>query len=267
MAKFIDEREDELVLQEDESEGSLEQDETSEEVEQPTEEPEQENDIPEKYQGKEFKDIVRMHQEAEKLLGRQSSEVGELRKVVDDFISAQLVKEQAHTSTTTEEVDFFEDPQKAVDAAIANHPKIKEAETVSQQLKRSEALAKLKSEHPDFEVIVQDQGFLDWVGKSKFRVDLLKRADQQFDFDSADELLTSWKERQSIVTEAQANETKERKKKVKQAATGDTKGSSEAPSRKIYRRADIIKLMQTDPDRYQMLASEIRQAYAEGRVR
>ena len=30
-----------------------------------------------------------MHQEAEKLLGRQSSEVGELRKVVDDYISTQ----------------------------------------------------------------------------------------------------------------------------------------------------------------------------------
>ena len=30
-----------------------------------------------------------MHQEAEKLLGRQSSEVGELRKVVDDYIANQ----------------------------------------------------------------------------------------------------------------------------------------------------------------------------------
>ena len=54
---------------------------------------------------------------------------------------------------------------------------------------------------------------------------------------------------------------------MKAASTGNTKGSSEAPSRKIYRRADIIKLMQTDPDRYQQLAPEIRQAYSEGRVR
>jgi hypothetical protein len=36
-----------------------------------------EEEIPEKYQGKSVTDIVRMHQEAEKLLGRQSSEVGE----------------------------------------------------------------------------------------------------------------------------------------------------------------------------------------------
>ena len=54
-------------------------------VEQPQEEP----TVPEKYQGKSLEQVVQMHQEAEKLLGRQSSEVGELRKVVDDYISSQ----------------------------------------------------------------------------------------------------------------------------------------------------------------------------------
>ena len=34
-----------------------------------------------------------MHQQAEKLIGKQGSEVGELRKVVDDFISTQTSKE------------------------------------------------------------------------------------------------------------------------------------------------------------------------------
>jgi len=271
MAKIIDQRNDEeLELDENEEVQDFEEpsEEIQEETVQATESNEEEN-IPDKYQGKDLKDIVRMHQEAEKLLGRQSSEVGELRKIVDDFVKAQLAKEQAHASTTTwdEEIDFFDDPQKAVERAIANHPKIKEAETVSQQLKRSEALARLKAEHPDFEKIVQDQSFLDWVTKSKIRTDLLKRADQNFDFDSADELLTTWKERQSIVSEAKQNEESSRKRQMKAASTGNTKGSAEAPSRKIYRRADIIKLMQTDPDRYQQLAPEIREAYAEGRVR
>lgn len=266
MAKFIDEREEELNLQEEETEGTFEPEEESEEQPPPPSESTS-DDIPDKYQGKDIKEVVRMHQEAEKLLGRQSSEVGELRKVVDDFISAQLVKEQAHVSTTEEPVDFFEDPQKAVEATIANHPKIKEAEAMSQQLKRSEALARLKAEHPDFQVIVQDQGFIDWVEKSKFRVDLLTKADKHFDFEAADELLSNWKERQSVVNEAQKNEKEDRKRTVKKASTGNTQGSAEAPSRKIYRRADIIKLMQTDPDRYQQLAPEIRAAYAEGRVR
>ncbi len=55
-------------------------------IEQP---PEPELTLPEKYQGKSLEEVVQMHQEAEKLLGRQSSEVGELRKVVDDYIASQ----------------------------------------------------------------------------------------------------------------------------------------------------------------------------------
>ena len=36
---------------------------------------------------------------------------------------------------------------------------------------------------------------------------------------------------------------------------------------KVYRRADIIKLMKTDPERYNALSDEILKAYAEGRVK
>ena len=265
MAKFIDQRSDE----DEEDYASLENQDEANNVEAQAEPSNEEaEEIPEKYRGKELKDIVRMHQEAEKLLGRQSQEVGELRRTFDEYIKTQLSQQQnAHTSTATEDVDFFEDPQKAVEYAISNHPKIKEAETVSQQLKRSEAMARLKSEHPDFEAIIANEQFGEWVAKSKFRMELLHRADKQFDFDSADELLSSWKERQNVVTETKKLEEKSRKDSVKKASTGNTRGSAEAPSRKVYRRADIIKLMQTDPERYIQLAPEIRQAYAEGRVK
>ena len=84
MATLIDERQDEVEINEEE-----------EVVSQVTEEPQveetpQEDDIPDKYKGKSTAEIVRMHQEAEKLLGRQSSEVGELRSVVDSYIQTQL---------------------------------------------------------------------------------------------------------------------------------------------------------------------------------
>ena len=49
------------------------------------------DELPEKYQGKSQAEIVRMHQEAEKLIGKQSGEVGELRRVVDDFILQRLL--------------------------------------------------------------------------------------------------------------------------------------------------------------------------------
>jgi hypothetical protein len=36
---------------------------------------------------------------------------------------------------------------------------------------------------------------------------------------------------------------------------------------KIYRRVDVMRLMEEDPDRYEAMADEIQRAYAEGRIR
>ena len=242
-----------------------------EEVSQFTEEPVEEqaspeDDIPDKYKGKSTADIVRMHQEAEKLLGRQSSEVGELRSVVDSYIQTQLDT----TSTpeeTEEDIDFFSDPDKAVARAIKNHPSIKAAEKQTQQYKQSTAMSQLTSKHPEMQDIVSDPKFVEWIKGSKIRTQLFAQADTQYDYDAADELFSNWKERQGAINQTVATEKTERKKAVKNASNGNTAGSGEANSRKVYRRSDIIKLMKDDPDRYMALSDEITQAYAQGRVR
>jgi hypothetical protein len=270
MARFIDESPEYQPL-DGEALATFEDEEQIPEEEQPVEpeeiqEAQDQDDIPEKYQGKDIKDVVRMHQEAEKLLGKQSSEVGELRKIVDDFVKTQLEAKNS-PQEDEEDIDIFDDPDKYIERKLSNHPKIKEAEQVSKSLKQQEILHKLSVNHPDFQTIVQDAKFGEWVAASKVRTELYHRADQQFDYDSADELLTLWKERQNIVQETATMQEADRKRQLKSASTGSAKGSSERPSRKIYRRADIIKLMQTDPNRYQDMAAEIRQAYAEGRVK
>jgi hypothetical protein len=80
-------------------------------------------------------------------------------------------------------------------------------------------------------------------------------------------LLSTWKERKQVMGQTEVVEKMQRKQAVKSASTGATKGSGETASKKTYRRADIIELMRTNPDRYQQLADEIMVAYAEGRVR
>lgn len=227
---------------------------------------EQEEQVPEKYQGKSTAEIVRMHQEAEKLLGKQSSEVGELRKVVDDYITTQLNNE-TKTQEPEEEIDFFSEPEKAVAKAIENHPKIKEAEQISNQYRQSTATAHLQSKHPDMKEILADAKFAEWIKDSKIRTQLFVQADQQFDYEAADELFTLWKDRKQAVNQTVAAEKTQRKQQVKAASTGNSRGSGERSSKKVYRRSDIIKLMRTDPDRYQSLSNEIMQAYSEGRVR
>lgn len=235
------------------------------------EEQQQQPEVPEKYQGKSLEDVVRMHQEAEKLLGKQSSEVGELRKVVDSYIQEQLSQQQAPQTQqqydAEDDVDFFVDPEKAVSRAIDNHPKIKEAQEYTNQYKKQTALATLQGKHPDMQEILTDSKFAEWIKASKVRTKLFVQADQQYDYEAADELFSLWKERQSTVKQTAAVETQARKQQLKSANTGSARGTSEGARKKIYRRADIIKLMRTDPERYQALSDEIFKAYQEGRVR
>ena len=234
-------------------------------VEQPQEEP----SLPDKYQGKSLEEVVQMHQEAEKLLGRQSSEVGELRKVVDDYISTQTQQSapQPQHVEPEEDIDYFTDPQKAVNRAIENHPKIREAEQYTADYKKQSALAALNNKHPDMQEILSDSKFAEWIKASKIRTQLFVAADQQYDADSADELFTLWKERKTVAQQTAQVEKQARKQTLKAANTGNARGSSEGTRKKVYRRADIIKLMRTDPERYQALSEEILQAYAEGRVK
>lgn len=265
-AKLIDERpeEDNVDTTElDTQEEQFEQEPQQEEVTQQAE-----DDLPDKYRGKTAAELARMHQEAEKLLGRQSSEVGELRKVVDSYIQTQLSQQQAPVQPEQDEdYDFFTDPDKAVSRAIENHPKIKEAEQYTQQYKKATALNQLQSKHPDMQEILQDNRFAEWIKGSKIRTQLFVQADQQYDYEAADELFTLWKDRQTTVKQTAQAEKAGRKEAVKSANTGNARGNPDSQSRKIYRRADIIKLMKTDPDRYQSLSDEIMKAYQEGRVK
>ena len=58
----------------------------------------QKAELPEKYRDKSLDDIVKMHQEAEKLIGKQAQEVGEVRKLADELIKQNLGSRQQQTS-------------------------------------------------------------------------------------------------------------------------------------------------------------------------
>lgn len=263
MAKLIDLEEP----QERQEEQQPTEDAFAEEPQQ-QEETQEEQELPDKYRGKSVEELVRMHQEAEKLLGRQSSEVGELRQVVDSYIQTQLKQQNApQQEETVDDVDFFTDPEAAVQRAINNHPKIREAEQVSAQYKKTTAMTQLQANHPDMTEIIQDPKFAEWIKASKVRTRLFAEADQNYDYEAADELFSLWKERKAVVSKTADLEKQERKQTVRSASTGGARGSAEKGPRKIYRRQDIINLMKNDPERYLALADEITKAYAENRVK
>jgi len=229
-------------------------------------------ELPEKYRGKTAIEIARMHQEAEKLIGRQANEVHEVRSLADQLLKQQLDSRAKEAKPIEEslEDDFFADPASAVNRQVEKHPAVLEARQAALEMKRMKTAQQLASKHPDFATIAQDAGFQDWVKSSAIRLNLFARADAEFDFESADELLSTYKELKQIKQQNQvqqsANVESKSQEQAMRAATVDVGGAGET-SRKVYRRADLIKLRMTDPDRYMQLSDEIMAAYAEGRVK
>ena len=225
----------------------------------------QKPELPEKYREKSLDEIVKMHQEAEKLIGKQAQEVGEVRKLADELIKQNLGSRQ-QTRQEEPEVDFFENPQKAVQRTVDNHPDILAARQVTQEMRRAQIQQRLAQEHPDFGDIAKDQDFANWVKSSPIRIKIFEQADSGYDFDSANELLSTYKQLRSVKQKQTSNEGEVTRKQNLKAVGVDVGGSGES-SKKVYRRADLIRLKMQDPNRYDALSDEIMAAYQEGRVR
>ena len=237
-----------------------------EEVQQePTYEP------PEKYAGKTLEDVINMHQNVEKAFGRQGQEVGQQRQMIDQLMQ----QSQANQATeTTEEAasfedTFYDDPAKAVNSAIENHPEIRKAREANVKGAQNANLSQLESTHPDFMDVVGDKKFQEWVGKSGIRTELFRRADANYDFNAANELLDTWKQISMIgkTQEVKAQQKKSRQKAMRQTSSETRSSGDSVGGKKMYRSSDLIALQRTDPDRYEALGDEILLAYSEGRVK
>lgn len=244
-----------LIDQESELPGEIEVEEAKQAVE-----------IPDKYRAKSLEDVIRMHQEAEKLIGKQAQEVGEVRRLADELIKQNLGAKQQRIQEEEPEVDFFENPQKAVQKTVDRHPDVLAARQATADFRRMQTQQKLAQEHPDYAQLVQDPDFATWVKSSPVRVGLYAKADGEFDFDSANELLSTFKQLRGVKVQQTEKAGDAVRKQSMKAAQVDTGGSGES-SKRVYRRSDLIRLKMTDPARYDALSDEIMVAYSEGRVR
>lgn len=230
--------------------------------------------VPDKFAGKSPEEIIESYQNLEKELGRKAQEVGELRKLSDSFLQAQIQQAQSTPKQDTNEVkeepvDFFDNPDLAINKAIENHPKFQEFQRFQAQQAQASAKTQLETVHPDYTDIVKDSGFQEWVKGSPIRMQLFQAADA-YNYDAANELLSNWKDRSMINKTQEVNEQAEAERqaalKAGKAESRTSTGSATGGG-KTYRRADLIRLKMTDPQKYESMESEIFKAYAEGRVK
>lgn len=222
--------------------------------------------VPEKYRDKPLKVVFEELEHANKSMGRYANELGELRKLTDELIKSQLKPSQEQPPV--KEVDFFENPQEAIRRQIESNPEVQDAKKYAIMARQAQAKAEFERRHPDAMQVVQDKDFQEWVGKSRVRLELFQKANA-FDIDSGDELLNTYKELKAARAATQqtqlSDDEKSARDKTLRAASVDSGGTGES-SKKIFKRADILKLMM-NPAKYREREAEIARAYQEGRVR
>lgn len=232
----------------------------AESLERAIREDKEEEQIPEKFRGKRKSDIVKSYLELEQAHGRQGQELGELRQLADSYIKAQL---NAATASTTGTAPTKED---GTDATSAVDPKAYAHELA--KVRRLETEIAIREAHPDYQDIIKDPDFAEYIKSSKMRTRLYLEADQNFDFDAANELLQGYKDHvkkgNSAVAQTELDNQRQRAMSAGRTAAGT---GAEATTKKIFRRADLIRLKQLDSERYMQMSDEIQKAYAEGRVR
>ncbi len=145
-------------------------------------------------------------EEAEKLIGKQAQEVGEVRKLADELIKQNLSSRQQPIKEEEPEVDFFENPQKAIQRTVDNHPDIQAARMATLEMKKAQIQQRLAQEHPDFGDIAKDQDFANWVKSSPVRIKLFEQADAGYDYDSANELLSTYKQLRTVKSKQVSDE-------------------------------------------------------------
>jgi len=168
--------------QETNEEDTLETLAIQDEAEETVEEPEQEQELPQKFQGKSANEIAEAYENLEKELGRKGQEIGELRKLTDSFLQTQITHNK-ETTTDTEDLDFYDNPEAAVRTIIERHPKFREFTQQTQQQQASMTAQQLEKTHPDFKDVVTSPDFQEWIEGSKIRQRLFKEADA-YDYDS-----------------------------------------------------------------------------------
>lgn len=238
--------------------------------------PNADDKIPAKYRGKSIEEIIQMHQNAEEWARRQAEEVGFARKIAEQAALALRQSDNGSPNKRTDvdqedsDVEFFADPANAVKRLVDEHPDVKAAKEAAILSQQERAYNKVVQVVGDPAKYLQDPEFLEWAQQNPFRINSLRHANQNMDPDAAIEIFQTYdlhKGRKKEETDSKKEEVKDKVNKDKRKAMVDGGSPGEPSAKKIYRRADLIRLQNTDPERYERLMPEIMKAYADGRVK
>jgi len=224
------------------------------------------------YVEKSREELEQMLDQKESMIGRQSNEVAEVRRKIEDletanrYVAGQL-NQPVDAKPSSEELDYFGDPAKAIDKSIEDHPALRRTQEDLNRMRAETAAREIETRHPGASSLITTPEFTNFIASSPSRAVSFKSALSQMDISILDELIGAYKTTTQPSPEVEAMKNQSRTESVKQASSGSATGSSEKTGGKIIRRDDVVRLIKTDPERYNRLYPEIKKAYAEGRVK
>lgn len=234
------------------------------------------SNVPEKYRGKSVEDVIKMHQNSESRLGQLQNEVGQLRGLVSDL--SMLQREPAPTTEPEEDLDLsgddlLRDPAKAIQQVVQRELKpLKEArDHESSQSIIDKATNDLMRDFPDMESIVMQPEFAKFVDRTPSRQRLrdVAATGQGLDaVNAARTLLEDYADFQAATAPSE-DETKEETPvdKARQVANEGAGGDARVTSDELIYEADVVELINSDPDKYRSpsFQSALLAAIREGR--
>ncbi len=197
-----------------------------------------------------------------KTIDRMGNELGELRKQNAELM-AQLTNMQA-PNVEAEKVSFESDPEGFIKQAVADAlgqtvaPQLQVLESDLLGRKAEKFDEKLSTVYPDWKETAEQPDFAEWIKASPARAQMFQIADQNFDVDSAAELIKRYKQDQA---ERKAGE------QGALAAAGIVESGGDSGGATVYAASEIMRMKQNDPAEYnRWLAGDGMKAYQEGRV-
>lgn len=226
-------------------------------------------EIPEKFIGKSTEDVIKSYQNLEQDHGRKSNEIGELRKLTDEILQQQVASGKPEITEQRNEVgfdDLIEDPHAAIEKVLSANPRLAALEQNIQTTARANAHSAVLEKHGDADTIVTSPEFQNWLAENHGRQRMFAEASNNLDSGMANSILDMYKSSANMSTK-EAVELRDTKAKEGLKRATNEKGNRHSSRKPVYKRAELIQMKVNEPDRWLAMGDDIREAYADGRVR
>lgn len=235
--------------------------------------PADEDQLPEKYKGKSIKDVVEMHQNAERHIGTLRNELGTLRGVVTDL--SRITRPQPATQAADEERldvsgdELLADPVSTVRKVVKHDLDKARIESEERDMKAAAAREadKLVTEFGDIASIVGTDEFQEFVSRTSFRQRDMQTAANGSGMEqvaAARRLLEDFADYQKVAGEKSKPTNVDEARKVSTEGGGN---SGKVSSKAVFHESDVLRVIQEDPGKWRSPSyqKEILAAIREGR--